>query len=135
MQRIKSFALNFKMTKSKTKISKQAEKKTNSELVETILLAKKNSAWLEVAALLSGPRRKRKSLNLSELNKLVDKEKIIVVPGKVLSEGDFDKKAKIIALNFSEKAKEKLLNAKCEVSSILEEIKSNPSAKDVRVLK
>lgn len=121
--------------KSKTKISKQAERKTNPELVETILVAKKNSAWLDVASLLSGSRRKRKNVNLSELNKLVDKEKTIVVPGKVLSEGEFNKKAKIVALNFSEKAKEKLLNAKCEVSSILEEIKSNPSARDVKILK
>jgi len=121
--------------KSKTKISKQAEKKTNPELVETILVAKKNSAWLEVAALLSGSRRKRKNLNLSELNKLDDKEKIVVVPGKVLSEGNFTKKIKVVALSFSEKAKEKLLNAGCQTSSILEEIKSNPSAKDVKVLR
>ncbi len=121
--------------KSKTKISKQAERKTNPELVETILLAKKNSAWLEVAALLSGPRRKRKNINLGELNKLVNKEKIVIVPGKILSEGNFNKKVKVVALNFSEKTKEKLLNAKCEVSSILKEIKSNPSAKDVKILK
>jgi len=121
--------------KSKTKISKQLERKTNPKLVETILLAKKNTAWLEIASILSRPRRKRKNINLSELNKLVDKEKIVVIPGKVLSEGEFNKKAKIVALSFSEKAKEKLLNAKCEVSSILEEIKSNPSAKDVKILK
>lgn len=121
--------------KSKTKISKQAERKTNPELVETIILAKKNAAWLELASVLSSPRRKRKNVNLSELSKIVEKEKIVVVPGKILSEGEFDKKVKVVALNFSEKAKEKLLNAKCEVSRILDEIKSNPSAKDVKILK
>ncbi len=121
--------------KSKTKISKQAERKTNPELVETILVSKKNPAWLEVASLITMPRRKRKSINLSELDKAVDKEKIVVVPGKVLSEGEFTKKVKIVALNFSESAKEKLLNAKCEVSSIIDEIKSNPSAKDIKILK
>jgi large subunit ribosomal protein L18e len=123
------------MVKSKTKISKQLEKKTNPELVETILLAKKNSAWLEVASIISGPRRKMKNVNLNELEKISDKEKIIVVPGKVLSEGEFNKKAKIVALSFSEKAREKLLNSKCDVSNILEEIKSNPNAKDVKILK
>lgn len=121
--------------KSKTKISKQLVRKTNPELVETILLAKKNAAWNEIASILSGSRRKRKNVNLNELDKLIGNEKVMVVPGKVLSEGDFSKKAKIVALSFSEKAKEKLLNAKSEVSSILEEIKSNPSAKDVKVLK
>lgn len=123
------------MAKSKTKISKQLEKKTNPELVETILLAKKNSAWLEVASIISGPRRKMKNVNLNELEKISDKEKIIVVPGKVLSEGEFNKKAKIVALSFSERAREKLLNSKCDVSNILEEIKSNPNAKDVKILK
>ncbi len=123
------------MVKSKTKISKQLEKKTNPELVETILLAKKNSAWLEVASIISGPRRKMKNVNLNELEKISDKEKIIVVPGKVLSEGEFNKKAKIVALSFSERAREKLLNSKCDVSNILEEIKSNPNAKDVKILK
>jgi large subunit ribosomal protein L18e len=123
------------MVKSKTKILKQTERKTNQELVETIFLAKKNAAWLEIASLLSGPRRKKKNINLSELNKIVDKEKIVVIPGKILSEGDFDKKMKIVALGFSERAKEKLLNAGCQVSIILEEIKLNPSAKEIKILK
>ncbi len=123
------------MMKSKTKISKQLEKKTNSELVETILTAKKNSGWLEVAGILSGSRKNRKNLNLGELEKLSEKEKIIILPGKVLSQGDFNKKIKICALDFSERAKEKLLKSGCQVSSILEEIKSNPSAKGIFVVK
>lgn len=119
------------MTKSKTKISKQLEKKTNPELAETILLAKKNSAWLEIAGILSGPRRKRVNLNLNEIN---SKEKGVVVPGKVLSQGKIDKKIKIAALNFSEKAREKLLKSGCEIKTILEEIKSNPSAEGLEIL-
>ncbi len=123
------------MIKSKTKISKQLERKTNPELVETILLAKKSASWLEIASILSGSRRKRININLSDLSKSIESEKIVLIPGKVLSEGEMDKKAKIVALNFSEKAKEKLIKAGCEVSSILEEIKSNPEAKGIKVLK
>lgn len=121
--------------KTKSKISKQIERKTNSELVEAIVLAKKNSAWLEIASILSGPRRKRKDINLEELDKISDKEKIIVVPGKILSDGEFNKKVKIVALAFSEKAREKLLKAGCEVLTIPEEIKSNPSAKGIKLIK
>ncbi len=121
--------------KSKTKISKQLERKNNPKLVETILLAKKNPIWLEVASVLAGPRKKRKNINLNELSKLIDKEKIVVIPGKVLSDGEISKKVKVVALNFSDRAKEKLLNAKCEVSSIVDEIKLNPNAKDVKILK
>jgi large subunit ribosomal protein L18e len=121
--------------KSKTKISKQTEKKSNPILVETLIAAKKNAKWNEVASTLSYPRRKRTQLNLEEINKESKAGETVVVPGKVLSEGEIDKKIKIVALSFSEKAKEKLLKAKCEVLSILEEIKKNPEAKGLRTLK
>lgn len=127
--------LNFKMIKSKTKISKQTEKKTNPELVETILNSKKNEKWVEIASILSGPRRKRVDLNIGEIAQKAKDSKIVLITGKVLSQGEIEKKIKVIALYFSEKAKEKLLKAGCEVSTILEEIKSNPSAKDIKILK
>lgn len=60
--------------------------------------------------------------------------KTIAVPGKVLSQGEIDKKIKLVALGFSEKAREKLLESKCEIKNILEEIKKNPNAKGVRIL-
>ena len=121
--------------KSKTKISKQTKKKTNPDLIETIQSAKKNEKWLEVASLLSTPRRKRINLNLSKIDENVKEGDIIVVPGKVLSQGEITKKIKIVALGFSEMAKEKLLNAKCEVILLLNEIKKNPDAKEIKILK
>jgi large subunit ribosomal protein L18e len=121
--------------KSNTKISKQLERKSNSNLMETILAGKKQEAWKEVAGVLSGPRRNKLCLNLEQINKEAKVGETIVIPGKVLSQGEIDKKVKVVAFNFSEKAKEKLLSAKCEVSYILDEIKSNPSAKGIRILK
>ncbi len=121
--------------KSKTIIEKQLQKKKNKELVETIITAKKNETWLGVASALSGPRRNRININLEEIDKRAEDGETIVVPGKVLSLGDVSKKLKVVALGFSDKAKEKLLKAKCEVSNILEEIKSNPQAKNIKVLK
>ena len=120
--------------KSKSKIGKQLKKKSNPELVETIKIAKKNSAWLEVAAALSGSRKNLFNINVGELNKFDGKENLVVA-GKVLSMGEINKKLKIVALNFSEKAKEKLLKAGSDVSSILDEIKKNPGAKGIKVLK
>lgn len=121
--------------KSKQTIEKQLQKKKNMKLVETIILAKKNKAWLEVASILSGPKRNRKNINLNELNKELKEKEILVVPGKVLSQGDIDKKGKVVALAFSKKAEEKLLNAKVEVSGIFDEIKKNPEGKGIRILK
>jgi large subunit ribosomal protein L18e len=122
------------MVKSKTKISKQTKRKINLNLVKTILAAKKHKEWLKVAEVLSRPRRKRTNLNLKEINKKLEKNKTIVVPGKVLSQGEINQKIKITALNFSEKAKDKLLKANCEVSDILTEIKKNPGGKGIQIL-
>lgn len=127
--------LNFKkMVKSKSKIEKQLQRKTNSILVKTIIACKKNKAWIEVAGILSGPRKNRLNLNLEELDKKVKNEKTIVVPGKILSQGELDKKIKVVALGFSEKAKDKLKKSGSEVFTILEEIKKNSDAKGVKIL-
>ena len=53
------------MIKSKTQIQKQLTKKRNSELVETIILAKKNLKWIEIASILSGPTRIQPEINLN----------------------------------------------------------------------
>jgi len=121
--------------KSKSLIEKQLHKKKNSELVKTIIAAKKNKEWISIAQILSSPRKMRINVNLEKINNETKNGETIVIIGKVLSDGEVNKKIKVVALGFSQKAKEKLLNSKCEVLSILDEIKKNPQAKDVRILK
>jgi len=121
--------------KKQSLIEKQLRRKTNPELVETVIAAKKNKAWLEIAGLMSSPRKKHVSINLNEIDKKVKDKDIVVIPGKVLSQGEINKKVKIAALNFSEKAREKLIKAGGEAISILKEIKLNPEAKGIKILK
>jgi len=111
------------------------KRKRNPELVETIIRAKKNDMWLEVASVLSSPRRRKIEINLDEIEEKTKEGDTIIVPGKVLGKGDVSKKIRVAALSFSEKAKEKLKNKNCEVVSILEEIKINPEARGVKILK
>ncbi len=118
--------------KSKTKIEKQARKKSSPILVSTIIASKKNPSWMRVAEILSSSRRRKISVNLSDIEKEAKEGEKIVVPGKVLSQGEVSKKIKIAALSFSKNALKKLLNSKSEVSTILEEIKKNPEAKGVK---
>lgn len=120
--------------KSKSKIEKQLKRKTNPELVKTIIEAKKKKEWNEIAEILSSPGVNKICINLDKINEKIKEGEIIVVPGKVLSEGEIDKKVKIVAFNFSEKAKEKILKNKGETLTILEEIKKNPEAKNIRIL-
>ena len=121
--------------KTLTKIKKQVQKKTNEELVETILAAAKNEKWFDVARFISGPRKKRVSLNLDEIDQISKDGETVLIPGKVLSQGEVRKKIKIIALGFSENAMEKLSKEKKEFATISEEIKKNPDAKGMRIIK
>jgi large subunit ribosomal protein L18e len=121
--------------KTKTQIETQLKRKNNSELVKTIIETKKQKKWEEVAGVLSGPRVNKLGVNLDRINKEAKEGDLIVVPGKVLAEGDISKKIKVVAFGFSEKAKEKILKAKGEVLTILEEIKKNPDAKGIKIIK
>lgn len=118
---------------SKTKIEEKTSKKTNKELAKTINYLKKIS--VEYAHYLSFPKRKRIEKNLDEINKKTKENDIVFVPGKVLSSGELNKKIKIIAWRFSEKAIEKIKKAKSEAILIEEELKKNPQLKGVKLLK
>lgn len=121
------------MIKSKTKIESQLRKKLNPVLVETVISAKKNPNWINVASELTIPNRKKAAVNISDLEKA--EGEMVVVCGKVLSQGDISKKIKVAALNFSEKAKKKLKDAGCETLTIKEAIESNKDAKGVNILR
>ena len=92
---------------------------------------KKNNL-LELAKELAKPTKQQIKINLNKLNKL--KEDNIMVVGKVLGEGNIEKKIKISALSFSKSAKEKLKKAGCEIKTIQKEIKENIKLKGVKII-
>ncbi len=118
---------------SKIRMRKRARKKTNSDLVETLLLAEKNRLW-ELEKKLSMPARKRVALNIGEIDKEAKENENILVPGKVLGNGEISKKIRITALSFSSSAEEKLKKAKIQMFTIKEEIEKNKTLKGVRIL-
>ena len=121
--------------KSNTKIKRQIKKKTNVVLVETINQARKHRGWKNVVDILTGPTRNYSMLNLSEIDKKTKEGDTVIVLGKVLSKGELTKKVRICALSFSEKALEKLKKTKSENVSVLQEIKINPKAEGIKILK
>jgi large subunit ribosomal protein L18e len=121
--------------KSKTTIDKQMKRKTNPEIVESILKAKKNTGWLGVASILSSPRTNKVQVNLDRIDEESKEGDTIIVPGKVLGKGDVSKKIRVAALSFSSEAEKKLKEKKCEVVSIIDEIRVNPKAQGIKILK
>ena len=120
---------------SKTQVKKRIKRKTAPTLVETIRLANNNKAWNEIAKILSGSTSQFSSVNVDEIEKKAADNDKIVVPGKVLGVGEITKKITIAALSFSETAKEKLSKTKIQTKTLLEEIKENPEAKGVKIIK
>lgn len=121
----------FKMKISKTKINRRQKRKTKQELVDTIKLANKNNL-LDLAKKLSGSTRLQGKINLDELNKL--KENKIIVVGKVLGNGNIERKISIAALGFSESALEKLKKKGCEMTTIKHEIEKNKKLDGVKII-
>jgi large subunit ribosomal protein L18e len=112
---------------------------TNPVLINLIRSLKKLSTkekvniWKRVAKDLEKPTRIRRKVNLYKINKYTRLNEIALVPGKILSEGELTKKITIAALQFSEKAKQKI-NKIGKAISIQELMKQNPKGKKVRIM-
>jgi large subunit ribosomal protein L18e len=119
--------------KSNTKINKQLKGKRNPELVDAIIQARKSEAWKRVSEILATPRKNSKEKNIDAINKFAQDGETIVVPGKVLSVGELDKKINVVAFGFSKNAEEKIKKSGGKAATILEEIKKNPEGKGIRI--
>jgi len=114
--------------------------KTNPQLKDLIGELKKEASeksiklWKRLATDLEKPTRQRKAVNLNKINLLTKENEIVVVPGKVLSNGELQHKVTIAALNFSAQAAEKIKNSDSQIFTIRELMKNNPEGKNVRIL-
>ena len=119
---------------SKTKLFQRLKRKNNPELVNTLMACKKNEAWMNVGAILSRSKSQMPVVNLDKIDKESKDGDLVIVPGKILGNGEMTKKIRVAALNFSESAKEKLGKHKSEMITILEEIKRNPKAQGIKII-
>jgi len=110
---------------------------TNTEIKdlisETRKLSSKAKIWKVVLKELGRSARQRRSVNIYKINKYVRDGEIGLVPGKVLSEGELNKKITVAGLSFSEEARGKI-NKIGKAISIKQLIKENPKGKRVRII-
>ena len=85
--------------------------------------------------MLSSSTRKYAAVNLFDIDKQVSVGDTVLILGKVLSSGDISKKIRVCALSFSVAALQKIKKAKSEAVLIAEEIKSNPKAEGIKIIK
>lgn len=101
--------------------------------LKSLSTKEKVNIWKRIAQDLSRPTRIRRRVNLKQINRVVNDNDTIIVPGKVLSYGELDKKITIAAYQYSEGALEKL-SKKAKVLSIRDIMKENPKGKRLRII-
>lgn len=119
---------------SKTKIKKQVKRKENPETKKlvTLLQKQKDEIWHDVARHIAKPKRKAVAVNIDKINRISKDNEIIIVPGKVMNKGSLDHNIVLIALKFSQGAKEKIAK-KANIMSMQEFIEKKPTFKGINM--
>ena len=70
----------------------------------------KKALWKDLADRLGKPTRQNVTISIAKLDTLAkaNKDKILIVPGKILSDGELTQKVTIVGVCASEKATEKI---------------------------
>lgn len=103
-------------------------------ITELSILGKEAPVWARVAKDLKKPTRIQRKVNLTQLEKYAKEDLTVVVPGKVLGTGVITKKVNVVALAFSESAKEKITKAGGKAIFLSEHIKKNTTSKGVQIM-
>lgn len=75
--------------------------------------------WKKLADELDRPKRRRISLNLSNIDRHTEAGDVVAVPGKVLSSGSLSHPVTVAAYSFSEAAKEKISSVEGRVITLI----------------
>jgi large subunit ribosomal protein L18e len=119
----------FRIRKMKTGTTNPNLRNLIQEIKETS--AKEGSGfWKRIVKELEKPGRNRREVNIYRINENTKDKEVVIVPGKVLGNGNLDHDVTVAALQFSESASEKIKNK----ITIKELLKSNPKGKDVRII-
>ncbi len=90
--------------------------------------------WRRVAEELEKPRRQRRAVNISRINRYTESGDVVVVPGKVLGAGSLNHPVTVAAIAFSEKALAKIKAAGGTPIHILTLLEQNPRGSNVKII-
>jgi len=98
--------------------------------------SKKNKApiWLRLAELALKPSSARRTVNVTEIDRLTKDGDVIVVPGKVLGTGVMSHKITLCSFSISNTGAQKVLQQGGKILSYSELIKNHPTGKGVTII-
>jgi len=115
--------------------------KSNPNLTRLIGELKKISAenkapvWRYLAELLEKPESSWAEVNVGKLQDYAKDHSTVIVPGKLLGNGDIKRKITVTAFKFSVSAKKKILDAGGTILSIVELYEKNPKGSGLLIMK
>lgn len=98
--------------------------------------SKKNKApiWSRLAELALKPSSARRTVNVSQIDRLTKDGDVIIVPGKVLGTGDMSHKITLCSFSISNSGAQKILVQGGKILSYSELIKNHPTGKGVTII-
>ena len=98
--------------------------------------SKKNKApiWLRLAELALKPSSARRTINVSQIDRLTKDGDVIVVPGKVLGTGGMSHKITLCSFSISNSGAQKILEPGGKILSYSELVKNHPTGKGVTII-
>ena len=98
--------------------------------------SKKNNApiWLKLAELALKPSRSRRVINLGQLDKFVNDNDVVVVPGKVLGTGNISHKITLCSFSISTTGAKKVTQSGGKLVDFAHLIKNHPTGKGVKII-
>ena len=107
----------------------------NKLIIDLNKLGRKENVklWKRLSEDLSRSTRQRREVNIHTISRHTKEGEIAVIPGKVLSKGELNKKLTVAAYKFSEESKNKI-NKVGKAISIKQLMQENPKGKNVRIL-
>jgi large subunit ribosomal protein L18e len=100
-------------------------------------ISRENKApiWKSVAGMLEKPARHWAEVNVGKLEDYVKEHSIVIVPGKLLGDGELKKKLTVTAFRFSLPAKKKIIGAGGTVMSLPELVEKHPKGSGVLIIR
>ncbi|MFH1431793.1 MAG: 50S ribosomal protein L18e [archaeon] len=95
---------------------------------------KKVSIWKDIAKRLESPKRIQPAVNISKLERYLNKGDSAIIPGKVLGDGNITKAITVSALKFSKTARSKIQKAGGKCVTYEEMITKNPKGSKIKIM-
>lgn len=103
---------------------------------ELQVASKKNKApiWSKLAEMALKPARTKRVLNLGQIDRFVNDNDVVVVPGKVLGTGNISHKITLCSFSISTNGAKKITQSGGKIIDFAHLIKDNPTGKGVKIV-